>query len=117
MKTASLTQDLAYSDNKPVIQVLFESESTKEIRIALKKGQVMKEHKTPFPIVVELFSGQMDFGVNGSVHHLSSGSLIALEGNLLHDLTAIEDSVVRLSLSLNDKIERVEKIETTFVSG
>lgn len=115
MKIASLTQDVVYNENKPVIQVLFESKSTKEIRIALKKGQIMKEHKTPFPIVVEIFSGKIDFGVNGSVQHLSSGSLITLEGNVLHDLTAIEDSIVRLSLSLNDKIERVEKIETTSV--
>ena len=110
MKTASLVKDIVFKDNNPAITVLFESESTKEIRIAFKKGQIMKEHKTPFPIVLEVFKGKIDFGLNESVQQLSSGSLIALKGNVLHNLSAIEDSIVRLSLSLNDKIERVKNL-------
>lgn len=112
MKIASLTQDLVYNDNKPAIQVLLETPSSKEIRITFKKGQHMKEHKTPFPIVVQVFKGAIDFGVEGNKHLLEAGSLIALEGQVPHDLTAKEDSIVRLSLSTQDSIERVKNIET-----
>ena len=110
MKIASLSKQLAYKENKPAIQVLLETESTKEIRIAMRSGQIMKEHKTPFPIVVEIFEGQIDFGVNGTTHALTKGDLVSLEGNVPHDLTARADSVIRLSLSKKDKVQRVQKV-------
>ena len=112
MKIASLSENIEYNENKPSISVLIDSEASKEIRIVFRKGQVMKEHKTPFPIVVEIFNGAIEFGVNGIKHQLTAGSLIALDGGVPHDLTASEDSVVRLSLSKKDSIERVRSIET-----
>ena len=110
MITASLAQNLEYNENKPAISVLFQTESTKEIRILMRSGQFMKEHKTPFPIVVELFDGTLDFGVNGETHHLVKGDMLTLEGNVPHDLTATSDCTVRLSLSIKDKVERVEAV-------
>ncbi|WP_299396646.1 cupin [uncultured Gelidibacter sp.] len=110
MKTASLTQHIEYHETKPSIQVLMETESGKEIRIAFKKDQVMKKHKTPFSIVVEVFEGQINFGVNELNYTLSKGDLVALEGNVPHDLTALEDSIVRLSLNKADSAQRVKDV-------
>lgn len=110
MKIASLTQDLIYNDKKPSIQTLLETKTSKEIRILLKKGQHMKEHKTPFPIVVQIFKGAIDFGIQGVIQHLEAGSLIALEGQVPHDLTATEDSIIRLSLSIQDSLDRVQEV-------
>ncbi|WP_299214508.1 cupin [uncultured Dokdonia sp.] len=109
MKIASLTQDLVYNDKKPSIQVLLETQTSKEIRIIFKKGQHMKEHKTPFPIIVQVFKGAIDFGVNNTKQHLVAGSMIALDGGVAHDLTALEDSIIRLSLSLKDSVSRVQQ--------
>jgi len=110
MKVASLVNDLQYNETKPAIQVLMETESGKEIRIAFKEGHVMKEHKTPFPIVVEIFEGAIEFGVNGVVHNLKKGDLVALEGGIPHDLKALENSTVRLSLNKADSTKRVEDV-------
>ncbi len=110
MKLASLTDDLQYHESRPTIQVLLDTETGKEIRIAFKEGQIMKEHKTPFPIVVEVFEGAIDFGVNGIVHNLKRGDLIALEGGVPHDLVALETSTVRLSLNKADSAKRVEDV-------
>jgi len=110
MKTASLTNNIEYHEKRPTMQVLLETETGKEIRISFKKSQVMKEHKTPFPIVVEIFDGSIDFGVNGNVHALKKGDLIALDGGVPHDLTATEDSIVRLSLNKGDSAKRVEDV-------
>lgn len=110
MKTASLTKHIDYHDNKPSIHVLMETETGKEIRIAFKKGQIMKKHKTPFPIVVEIFEGQIDFGVNDNIYTLTKGDLVALEGGVPHDLSAVKDSIVRLSLNKSDSAQRVEDV-------
>lgn len=110
MKTASLINNIQYHETRPTIQVLLDTENGKEIRIAFKKDQVMKEHKTPFAIVVEIFEGCIDFGVNGDVHTLNRGDLISLEGGVPHDLTAVKDSIVRLSLNKGDSAKRVEDV-------
>ncbi len=110
MKLASLTHELQYHESRPTIQVLLETETGKEIRIAFRKDQIMKEHKTPFSIVVEIFEGAIDFGVNGKVHHLKKGDLVALEGGVPHDLKAVEQSTVRLSLNKADSAKRVEDV-------
>lgn len=70
----------------------------------------MKEHKTAFPIIVEIVDGLIDFGVEGKQHHFNKGDIISLEGDVPHDLKALEDSIVRLTLSKFDKTERVEAI-------
>lgn len=110
MKTANLYQDITYNENKPVITVLFETDFTKEIRIAMQKGTEMKEHKTSYPIVVEILEGNIDFGVDQETQHLIKGDLIALGGNVPHDLKANENSIIRLTLTKYDNAKRVEKV-------
>ncbi len=110
MKIASLKKDLKYHVDRPSVQLLMETENTKEIRIVMKKGQLMKEHMTPFPIVIEIFKGNIDFGVEGQVKNLKKGHIIALNGHVPHDLKSNKDSIIRLSLSKQDDVARVEGI-------
>lgn len=107
--TASLTQNIQPKD-KPNVELLLETDFSKEIRITFQAGQIMKEHKAPLPIVVEVFDGEIDFGVNQEILHLKKGDLITLSANVPHDLKALKDSIVRLTLSKGDKISRVEEV-------
>lgn len=110
MKTTSLTENLEFLENKPAVTLMMESKTSKEIRIALKNGQMMKEHQTKFPITVEIFEGAIDFGVKGEILHLKRGDIISLDENVPHDLLAKEDSIVRLSLALADSENRVKEV-------
>lgn len=110
MVNANILNDLNYNENKPAIKVLFETESTKEVRILFRKGQVMAEHQTKYPITVAMIEGALDFGVEGTVHSLVKGDMLNLEGSVPHDLKATGDSIVRLTLSKSDSIARVEKV-------
>ncbi|MFK8057286.1 MAG: cupin domain-containing protein [Saprospiraceae bacterium] len=110
MKTADFNQKKTYLENRPNVEVLLESEFTKEIRILMKAGQLMKEHKTPFPIVVQLLEGKLDFGVQGKVTTITAGAILSLEGGIPHDLKALADSSVRLTLVKGDAAQRVEGV-------
>ena len=110
MKIASIQQDLEFNPDKPAVTLLMETDASKELRIAMLKNQVMKEHKTPFPITVEICQGEVDFGVAGNVHRCKKGDLLALEGNVPHDLVALSDTVIRLSLSKKDTVSRVKGV-------
>ncbi len=110
MNTAFFYKDLEYSEDKPAVTLLLETSFTKEIRIALKKHQIMKEHQAPFPIIVQIIEGKIDFGVNNRILKLEKGGIITLEGGVPHDLKALEDSIIRLTLKKIDKASRVEKV-------
>ena len=105
--TASFYDDLEFSDESVVITPMLTSSFGKEIRIAFKEGQVMKEHKTKFPIIVMTLKGCIKFTVNKECFTLNAGDVIALEGDVMHELKATEASVVRLSLHKSDTAQRV----------
>jgi len=109
-QTASFFKDLEFSDKSVIITPMVNSDFGKEIRIAFKEGQVMKEHKTKFPITVMTLRGSIEFGVNNETYSLDEGDVIALEGNVMHELKALKESVVRLSLHKSDTIGRVKDV-------
>ena len=110
MKITSFHRDITFERDKVITKVILETSFSKEIRIILKKGLVMKEHKAPYPIAVHLLEGDLKFGVENQTYLLKKGDIITLEANVLHSLTALENSVVRLSLSKLDNIKRVQNI-------
>ena len=110
MNSASFLKDINWNEDKPAINVMLETSATKEIRIAMRVGQHMKEHKAPFPIVVDVVSGKIDFGVGTEKTVLTTGQMIGLEANIAHDLSALEESVIRLSLSKFDSVQRVQQV-------
>jgi rmlC-like cupin family protein len=110
MKTASIYQDLEFNENKPAIKAILETDFTKEIRILMRENQEMKEHQTPFPIVVELLEGEIIFGVEGQNYEVKKGDLLTLSGGVPHNLIAKKESVIRLTLSKLDSTKRVEGV-------
>jgi quercetin dioxygenase-like cupin family protein len=110
MKISSFNDDLTFNPDRIMTSVVLVSDFSKEIRILLASGQIMKEHKAAFPIVIHLLSGEIDLGVEGQIHALKSGDIVTLAPNVPHDLTAKQDSVVRLTLSKFDAAERVEGV-------
>ena len=93
--------------NGVTIAKLFDGPNSKEIRINLEKGAQMKEHKAPGAIMVQVLSGKVDFSVGENSFILDALDMITLEPNVIHALTALENSIVRLSLSKNDDVSRV----------
>lgn len=106
----SLNENIEFKGDKPHVQLLLETEFTKEIRIVFKEGQIMKKHTAPLPIVVEIFEGTIEFGVNNETLQLKKGELLSLSAKVPHDLKATADSIVRLTLSKGDQEKRVQGV-------
>ena len=96
--------------NGVTIAKLFDGPNSKEIRINLEKGAQMKEHKAPGAIMVQVLSGKIDFSVGNENVILGALDMITLEPNVVHALAALENSIVRLSLSKNDDVSRVFRV-------
>ncbi|AQW87301.1 hypothetical protein CPIN18021_0462 [Campylobacter pinnipediorum subsp. caledonicus] len=89
---------------------MLETKDTKEIRICMQNGSIMKEHQAPAPISIQVLKGKITLGVESEKFELSELEMIALNANMKHSLTALQDSIIRLSLSKNDDVSRVFKV-------
>lgn len=110
MQVRSFNEEPVFNDNKVNARLILETPFSKELRISLKTGQTMIEHKTSFPILVHVLSGKINFGVHGKVTTIQTGDILSLEGDVPHDLKALEDSVVRLTISRSDTVARVSQV-------
>lgn len=106
----SFNKEIEFDEARVKTKVIIETSFSKEIQILMKGGQIMKEHKTPYPIVIHLLEGNIDLGVQGKNHLMKSGDIISLAGDIPHDLVAKENSIIRLSLSKFDKVERLKTV-------
>ncbi|GAA8480029.1 cupin domain-containing protein [Helicobacter pylori] len=81
------------------IETLSENSSNKEIRICMPKGAILDKHKAPGAISVQVLEGKIIFEAENEKIEMPKGALISLESQVLHRLDALENSVIRLSLS------------------
>lgn len=109
MEVVSILSNVQYKEDGPAVSILMETDVAKEVRIAFKEGQLMREHTAPFPITIQIVEGEIDFGVNGQTYPMKRGDMISLTAQVPHDLKAKSTSIVRLTLSKKDKVSRVQK--------
>ncbi|PSM51951.1 Cupin domain-containing protein [Campylobacter blaseri] len=89
---------------------LFEHSGGKEIRISMEKDSFMKEHQAPAAIMVQVLRGKIEFFVQDEMQILDELDMVTLDSNVPHSLKALENSIIRLSLSKNDDVSRVFKV-------
>ena len=110
MDLKSFKNEVEFDATRVKTKVLVETSFSKEIQILMSVGQLMKEHQTPYPILIHLLDGNIDLGVQGKIISMKVGDIIALEGDIPHDLTAKENAIIRLTLSKHDKVERLKEV-------
>jgi quercetin dioxygenase-like cupin family protein len=62
----------------------------------LKNGARLEEHRTKGPIAVHVLSGLVRFNARSECAELSPGSIAALDRGIVHELEALDESVVLL---------------------
>lgn len=110
MQKFNIYDYIEHGEDKVKITPMLETPFSKEIRIVFKKDQIMKDHSTPYPITVEIFEGEIDFGIGDKIYKLVKGDIVSLEAKIIHNLKANCDSIVRLTLSKDDSLNRVHGV-------
>ncbi len=70
------------------------------VLVAMKAGTQMLRHQTAAAVSIHVLSGRVQVTVGTSTIELASGTLLALDRLLPHDVEALEDSSFVLSVCL-----------------
>lgn len=103
-------QNAEFQQEKVAVNVLAQNASAKEIQILMPQDSVMKEHKAPFDISVQVLRGVVEFSVGDDTAVLKDLDMVSLKANETHSLRALKDSIVRLSLAQADTLARVQGV-------
>lgn len=97
-------------DSTPQITKMMETPTSKEVRICMAKGNIMKEHTAPGAITIMVLKGEVLIGGTEASILLSDGEMIYFDAKIPHSLEANEESIVRLVLSKGDTFQRVQNL-------
>ena len=97
-------------DATPQITKMLETPNSKDIRICMKKGNAMKEHTAPAAITIMVLQGEVIIDSSGNTIVLHNGEMVYFDAKVPHSLAAVQDSIIRLTLSKNDTVQRVQNL-------
>ncbi|MDD5406703.1 MAG: cupin domain-containing protein [Sulfurovaceae bacterium] len=97
-------------DTTPKITKMLETPNSKEIRICMAKDNIMQEHIAPGAITIMVLQGEVTISSLGKSIVLHDGEMIYFDAKIPHSLEAIEQSILRLVLSKNDTVQRVQNL-------
>jgi len=79
---------------------LFKSADLEVMRLVLRAGKSLPPHSVPGELTVQCIEGSIDVTAEGESHVLRAGQLLFLLGNVLHGVTALEDSSALVTVVL-----------------
>jgi quercetin dioxygenase-like cupin family protein len=80
-------------------KTLIKYDTLRVVLVALQAGKTLPEHKTEGRISVHVLSGHVEVKAAGRTFNLRPGSLLALDQNLPHDIQALRESDVLLTIA------------------
>lgn len=81
---------------------LFKAPHMEVARLVLLAGKHLPPHAVAGPMTVQCLEGEVEISLDGGSRRLRQGDLIYLAGNVRHDLTAVTDASVLLTIVLLD---------------
>ncbi len=84
----------------------FKDERLEVMRIVLPAGKRMPAHAVDGPITVQCIEGEVDFGMGDAHRIIRAGDLLYLAGGVPHELTAIRNASLLVTVVLLGPSER-----------
>ena len=80
-------------------KTLIKYDTLRVVLVALEAGKSLEEHRTEGRISVQVLSGHLEIKAAGRTFSLRAGGLLALDKNQRHDVLALEESAVLLTIA------------------
>lgn len=87
-----------YQNGKPSGRTLVKEPDLRVVVFAFRSGARMKEHRASGPISVQTLGGRVRLQVGERSVELTPGRLLAIEPDIPHDVEALEDSALLLTI-------------------
>lgn len=98
-----LTEAFQAFERKPHAQKIVDANGANLVVLQFAQGQIWKEHHSVHPIVVQVLSGRVYFRVRGQELTLVPGTPVHLTAQLLHEVEALEDSTVLVTMLTGER--------------
>ena len=80
-------------------RTLVKYDGLRVVLIALQREARLPEHQTEGRVSVQVISGHIQVRASGRTFNLHSGALLTLDPGIRHDVTAIDESAVLLTIA------------------
>lgn len=87
------TQNELLVKQKHVAKII-SNEKAEVLHIQLRSGETIPEHNSPYPVMIIVREGKIDFSVEGTTYPLQNDTVLTLEPLENHSLVAVEDADV-----------------------
>ncbi|RZT29036.1 cupin domain-containing protein [Cupriavidus agavae] len=79
---------------------LFKAPHMEVARLVMLAGKQLPPHAVAGPLTIQCIEGEVEVALDGGAQRLRQGDLIYLAGNVRHDLKALTDASVLLTIVL-----------------
>jgi quercetin dioxygenase-like cupin family protein len=79
--------------------MLLKTADLRILLIAMESGARMEEHHSDGRISIQVLDGKVRIGVRQQVREVSAGNLLALDRSIRHDVEALADSLLLLTIA------------------
>lgn len=80
-------------------KLLLKADDLRVLLIAMETGAKLKEHHADGTVSIHALEGRLCLHAQGQTHTLRTGQILALAPGMKHDLEALEDSALLLTIS------------------
>ena len=105
LMTVSLDEEIArlrsgkqWASNRRAAITLMKTPDFRIVLIALGLGKIMHEHRAEGPITLLVQQGAIRLTVTGAEHVLKRGQLLTLDRVIAHEVEALEESTLLLTI-------------------
>jgi quercetin dioxygenase-like cupin family protein len=89
----NLRETLKFTDEKPAVLQIRNTDKTQILTIGLKKGQVLKKHVSSIPALLIVLEGIISFEMEEDIMNIEALSTFEIPVNIAHSVTGIEESI------------------------